>query len=122
MAAGYSVMVAVIFLAISAQAGSDTSVAVVGAGPHGLVAALELKQLGYNVTVFERETVILPIVESLQIDSIVYEYLGQALLPAANTNGSGHHPRYLILPRSMGSPWSHYQQPSLHCLSTQSPA
>lgn len=104
MAAIYNSLVAVTLLALSAQVGSDTTVAVVGAGPHGLVAALELTQLGYNVTVFERETVILPIVESLQIDSVVYEYLGQALLPAANTDGSGPPPALLDFAEKYGQP------------------
>lgn len=76
-------------LSVCAALESNASVAIVGAGPHGLVAALKLKQLGFNVTVFEKEQMILPIIESPVINGVVYDYLSQALLPAASTNGSG---------------------------------
>ncbi len=76
-------------LTLTAASNLASNIAVIGAGPHGLVAALELKQLGYNVTVFEKETVQLPIIESLRIGSVVYEYLSQAVLPAENPDGSG---------------------------------
>ena len=39
------------------QAASGKKVAVVGAGPAGLTAALRLAQLGYGVTVFEKLSV-----------------------------------------------------------------
>lgn len=83
------IAVLVSLCALATAAGSNETFAVVGAGPHGLTAALELKQRGHNVTVFERGKVQLPIIDSIQIGSIVYEYFSQTLLPSATSDGSG---------------------------------
>ncbi|KAK9834548.1 hypothetical protein WJX74_004294 [Apatococcus lobatus] len=64
-------------------------VAVIGAGPQGVVAALELGARGCNVTLFEKETIILPIVETIQLDGFVYEYLSQLLIGGATFSGFG---------------------------------
>ena len=57
------------------------TVAIVGAGVSGLTAAVNLQQRGWNVTVFERANQLLPIVQTVTINDIVYDYLSQALLP-----------------------------------------
>ncbi len=84
MTAACKILVLFNLLTFVHAAGNHANIAVVGAGPHGLIAALELTQLGHSVTVFEKETVELPIIQSLELNSVVYEYLGQALTEAGH--------------------------------------
>ncbi len=104
MTASCQVLVLFSLLTFVHAAGNSANIAVVGAGPHGLIAALELAQLGHSVTVFEKETVVLPIIQSLELNSVVYEYLGQALLPAANSHGSGPPAALLSFAEKYGQP------------------
>lgn len=62
--------------------------AVIGAGEHGILAAVELQNRGYDVTVFEKEASAIPIANTVQLDGI-YDYLSAAVLPSGNLNGSG---------------------------------
>ena len=80
------------------------NIAVVGAGAHGLIAALELSDLGHNVTLFEKDTGTIPIVQSLQLNNDVYDYLSQLLLPGATSAGFGP-------PASLAQFTSRYSQP-----------
>ncbi len=82
------------------------NVAVIGAGAHGLIAALVLSDRGNHVTVFEKETTILPIVQSLQLKEANYDYLSQLLLPGATPNGFGP-------PAPLAEFASRYDQPLL---------
>ncbi len=104
MSASSKVAVLCSLLTFVHAAGNTANIAVVGAGPHGLIAALELTQLGHGVTVFEKETIELPIIQSLELNSVVYEYLGQALLPAANSHGSGPPAALLNFAEKYGQP------------------
>lgn len=88
----------------AAVPGPAPSVAVVGAGAQGLIAALDLSDRGFDVTLFERETTILPIVESTDLNGFVYEYLSQLLLGGATANGFGP-------PASVVALALRYQQP-----------
>ena len=71
---------------------SANSVAVIGAGVHGLLAALELKLRGWEVTVYEKEDVILPIIPSIKLNGINYEYYSQAIFSPATFEGTGPNP------------------------------
>ena len=61
--------------------------AVVGAGFAGLTAAVSLQQLGHNVTIFEREDRVVPILRSVMLDGTTYDYLSVALLPLEQVQG-----------------------------------
>ena len=84
--------------------GPAPSVAVVGAGAQGVVAALELNDRGFNVTLFDKAPIILPIVDSIELHGFVYEYLSQLLLGGATTQGFGPPATVVALARR-------YQQP-----------
>lgn len=74
-------------LTISAAAAARTA-AVVGAGEHGLIAAVELQNRGYDVTVFEKSGVAVPILNSVKLDDI-YDYLQVAAYPYVNSSNKG---------------------------------
>lgn len=71
---------------------SGKSVAVIGAGVHGLLAALELKLRGWDITVYEKAGEILPIIPSINLNGINYEYYSQAIFSPATFEGTGPNP------------------------------
>ena len=75
--------------------GAAPSAAVVGAGVNGLLAAIELKHRGWNVTVFEKATIVLPIIPTINLNGINYEYYNQAIFSSATFVNSGPDPALL---------------------------
>ena len=57
-------------LGVGGTATCSPSAAVVGAGEHGLIAAVELQNRGFNVTVFEKSGTAVPILNTVQLDHI----------------------------------------------------
>lgn len=70
-------------------------VAVIGAGVHGLLAAIECKQRGWNVTVYEKEPDLLPIIPSININGINYEYYSQTIYSSATYEKQAPNPALL---------------------------
>lgn len=67
----------------------DDRVAIVGAGPSGLFAALELRRLGYrHVTLFEEGDRVAPVVRTVVADGRVFD-LSTKFVPAATLRGHG---------------------------------
>lgn len=67
-------------------------IAVIGAGVHGLLAASEVKLRGWDVTVFEKEADILPVIPTLSLNGINYEYYSQAIYSSATFQHNGPNP------------------------------
>ena len=74
---------------------SQQHIAVVGAGVHGLLAAIEVKQRGWDVTVFEKESEILPIIPTLDLNGVNYEYYSQSIYSSATFEKSAPNPALL---------------------------
>ena len=88
------------------------SAAVVGAGEHGLIAAVELQNRGFDVSIFEQNGTAVPILNTVQLDHI-YDYLSVGVYPSETFNGSGtvpslaafaakYHQQLELLPGSRG--------------------
>lgn len=67
---------------------SPQTAAVIGAGEHGLIAAVELQSRGYNTTVFESESSVVPIFNSVKLGEVYYDYLSIGLMPSGHFHGS----------------------------------
>ena len=109
MRARYAVAVLLCLAACKTLVCSAQSAAVVGVGVHGLLAAIELKQRGWNVTIFEKEADILPVVPSINLNGINYEYYSQAIYSPATYEGIGSNPALVRFAtaynQSLPQPW-----------------
>lgn len=83
-----STFIALLCIVLIGAATAKPSAAVVGAGEHGLIAAVELQKRGYDVTVFEKGSTAVPILNAVALDHI-YDYLQVAAYPYVNSSNSG---------------------------------